>query len=109
MTVESSIDMINYDEIRAITAVQHAKQTREKVLTYLKKIDKIDIQVDIFTRKLELNSHFIEIQKEGEQESSFILKNITDFFDFDKEGATVHPEVGNKHNSEINEDIPTEQ
>ena len=109
MTVERSIDMINYDEIRAITAVQHAKQTREKVLTYLKKIDKIDIQVDIFTRKLELNSHFIEIQKEGEQESFFMLKNITDFFDFDKEGATAHPEVGNKHNSKINEDIPTDQ
>ena len=54
MTVERGIDMINYDEIRAITAVQHVKQTREKVLTYLKKIDKVDIQVDIFTRKLEL-------------------------------------------------------
>ena len=54
MTIERGIVMISYDEIRAISAVQHAKQTREKFLTYLKKIDKVDIQVDIFTRNLEL-------------------------------------------------------
>ena len=75
-----------------------------------KKIDKV-LQVDIFTRKFQepINRHFIEIQVEGEQESLFILINITDFIDFDKERATAHTGVGNKHSSEINEDVQAEQ
>ena len=77
--------------IRTISGVQQAKLTREKVLTQLNKIDK-DLQVDIFTRKFQelINRQFNEIQREGEQESLFILKNITDFIDFDEERATAH-------------------
>ena len=57
MTVEWSIDKIKieleiYYEIRATAGVQHVKSTGEKVLTYLKKIDK-ELHVDIFTRKFQ--------------------------------------------------------
>ena len=56
-----------------------------------------------------MNIHFIEIQGESEQESLFILKNITNFVDFDKEEATAHPEEENKHSSKINEDAQADQ
>ena len=39
----------------------------------------------------------------------FILKNITDFIDFDMERAAVNAVVEKKHSSEINEDAQAEQ
>ena len=56
------IELDIYYAIRVIRGVKHAKQTREKVLTYVKKIDK-DLQVDIFTRKFQelIKRHFIII------------------------------------------------
>ena len=88
MTVEGIIDKIKleiYYGIRVIARVQHAKATREKALTYLKKIDK-NLEVDIFTRKFQelIKRHFIEKKRESEQESLFTLNKITDFVDFDK-------------------------
>ena len=101
MTVKGNIDNIKvevniYYAIRAIRGVQHAKSTREKVLTSLKKMDK-HFQVDIFACKFQelTKRRFIEIQGEDEEESLFISRNITYFINFDKKGT---PEL-NKSNT----------
>ena len=88
-------------QLRDIRRIQQAKPTREKVLTYLKKKLIKAIQVDICKRKFQelIYRQLTEIQREGEQESMFILKNIT-VIPFDKEKAKTHPGAENKHMKE---------
>ena len=69
-----------YYAINVLRKVQHIKPTKEKVYSYLKKIDKdIDFTICMFNIEMLERRKFISVQGETEQESLFINKSFSEF------------------------------
>ena len=59
---------------------QHLKPSTEKIHNYLKKIDK-DLQYESFSKIMDqlVQKEFINIQGDGNEESIFVNKSVSDF------------------------------
>ena len=66
-----------YYAINFIRKVQHNKPSKEKVFSYLRKLDK-DFSYDLFNISMDtlVKDNFIEVQGDGDQESLFFVKEF---------------------------------
>ena len=69
-----------YYAIIYIRKIQHLKPSTEKIHSYLKKIDK-DLQYESFSKIMDqlVQKEFINIQGDGNEESIFVNKSVSDF------------------------------
>ena len=67
----------NYYAINFIRKVQHNKPSKEKVFSYLRKLDK-DFSYDLFNISMDtlVKDNFIEVQGDDDQESLFFVKEF---------------------------------
>ena len=73
--------MLLFHAIIYIRKIQHLKPSTEKIHNYLKKIDK-DLQYESFSKIMDqlVQKEFINIQGDGNEESIFVNKSVSDFF-----------------------------
>ena len=69
-----------YYAIIYIRKIQHLKPSTEKIHNYLKKIDN-DLQYESFSKIMDqlVQKEFINIQGDGNEESIFVNKSVSDF------------------------------
>ena len=69
--------------ITAIRKVQHIKPSSEKIYKYLHKINK-DAEKSLIISTIEnlVRNGYLKVEREGENESIFILKSFEDFFNY---------------------------